>query len=125
MELCHKFDRDFKCGSDGHLMWIKLDGQEFDHLNLLMIPNTVRGLMVKKAKLKTVSKWADLRGKWLIFLDLSQNPDLQLNLDGLTGGLSKRPMKNLAAVRSEIFAHLEMETLSSTGPAFHKLRIDI
>ena len=125
MDLCHKFERDFKCGRDGHLMWIKLDGQEFDHLNLLMIPNTVRGLMVKSAKLKTISKWADLRGKSLDFLDLSQNPDLQLNLDGLRGGISNGPMKTLAAVRSEIFAHLEMENLSSTGPAFHKLRIDI
>ena len=67
---------------------------------------------MQKAKLKTISKWADLKGKSLTYLNLRQNPDLRLDLAGLRGGLRDRPLKNWAAVRGEIYAYLEMENLS-------------
>ena len=101
MDLCNEYHRNFNCYPDGRLRVIGLSGQEFDHLNLLMIPNTVTMLYLKKTKLKTISKWADLRGKSLKFLALGQNPDLQLDLGGLKGELDHLSLEHLIVSSSQ------------------------
>ena len=62
-DLCREFQPIFKCGGEGHLRVIMLDGKgPFDHLNLLMIPNTVKALYLRRTKLKTISEWNGLKG---------------------------------------------------------------
>ena len=97
MGLCREFEKNFKCDKEGHLTVIGLDGKgPFDHLNLLMIPNTVTKVLLRHTKLKTISEWTDLKGKSLKTLCLDANYDLKLNLDGLNGELNHLPLNHLA-----------------------------
>ena len=96
MYLCRRYPSIFKCNEQGHLEVIKLNRKApFDHLNLLMIPNTVSLLSLRNIKLRTISEWTDLKGKLLKTLQLDFNYNLQLNLDGLTGGLNHLPLEHL------------------------------
>ena len=96
-DLCEKFHKYFKCDQDGHLIVIITDHimGRFDHLNLLMIPNTVTALYVRRVKLKTISEWTDLKGKSLKVLRVDGNYHLELDLDGLTEDLNHLPLKHL------------------------------
>ena len=96
MELCQEYPSIFKCDYKGQLEIVILNGRgSFDHLNLLMIPNTVTILSLRSTKLKSISEWTDLNGKSLITLHLDENPDLRLNFDGLRGELSYLPLDHL------------------------------
>ena len=96
VELCREFHQNFKCDEEGHLEIIMLNARgSFDHLNLLMIPNTVKTLMVKRAQLKTISDWTDLKGKSLKVLQLNENNHLELKLEGLRGELNHLPLQHL------------------------------
>ena len=77
---------------------IQLDQKgRFDHLNLLMIPNTVIRILLRRTKLKTISEWTDLKGKSLKVLRLDRNSDLlELNLDGLKGDSNHLPLEHLS-----------------------------
>ena len=97
LDLCKEFHQNFECDGEGHLKVIGLVRRSpFDHLNLLMVPNTVEILNIRRIKLKTISEWSDLRGKSLRVLNLEENIDLQLNLDGLTGDLDHLPLERLS-----------------------------
>ena len=102
MDLCAKFDQNFKCDDEGHVKVLTFYGNStFDHLNLLMIPNTVKTLNVnvKRTKLRTISKWTDLKGKSLKTFHLDdevRDSDLELNLDGLRGELNHLPLEYLS-----------------------------
>ena len=96
MDLCREFHHNFKC-EKGQLKSILLDNAgKFDHLNLLMIPNTVTNLCVRRAKLRTISGWTDLKEKSLKVLLLNENKDLELNLDGLRGEFSYLSLEHLS-----------------------------
>ena len=96
MHLDRSFEKNFKCDQEGHLRVIGLDGRgPFDHLDLLMIPNTVTKLLLRHTKLQTISEWTDLRGKSLKTLCLDGNYHLKLNLDGLNGELNHLPLEHL------------------------------
>ena len=103
VDLCREFHQIFKCDKEGHLKVITLDIKgPFDHLNLLMIPNTVTSLSVRRTKLKTISEWTDLRGKSLKTLRLDANYEVKLNLDGLNGELKSLPLKHLTVSKKSI-----------------------
>ena len=91
----------------------------FDHLNLLMIPNTVRILSLRNTKLKTISEWTDLKGKSLKVLRLEFNYVLKLNLDGLTGNLNHLPLEHLTVSTRPITDYFgegdEKKALSKIG----------
>ena len=54
------------CSDKGQLSKVILGkGLSMQHLNLLMIPNTVEVLKIGEINLKTMSKWTDLNGKSL------------------------------------------------------------
>ena len=105
VDLCKKFHQNFKCGEEDHVKVITFYGNStFDHLNLLMIPNTVEILNVnfRRTKLKTISEWTDLKGKSLKKLRLDANYGLKLNLDGLQGELSHLPLEYLSVSTQSI-----------------------
>ena len=96
MGLHRAFEKNFKCDQEGHLTVIGLDGKgPYDHLDLLMIPNTVSKVLLRNTKLKTISGWTDLKGKSLKTLCLDANFDLKLNLDGFNGELNHLPLKHM------------------------------
>ena len=96
-DLCNEFQQNFKCDEEGRLGAIMLDYRHpFDHLNLLMIPNTVKILFLRRTKLKTVSEWTDLKGKSLNRLYLDKNYGLKLNFDGLSRELNHLPLEHLS-----------------------------
>ena len=114
LDLCREFQQNFKCDEEGHLSVILLDNQgSFDHLNLLMIPDTVRTLSLRQCKLKTVSEWNDLKGKSLSSLRVDRNADLELNFDGLRGEQGYLPLEHLdvavGAIR-KFFGERDLET---------------
>ena len=82
IELFTEFDHNFKCDAEVPLRVIMLVGHgyegSFNHLNLLMIPNTVMRILLRDTKLKTISEWTDLKGNSLTILDLGGNPELKL-----------------------------------------------
>ena len=97
LDLCKEFQQNFKCDGQGHLEIIILNARgSFDHLNLLMIPNTVTKLFLGRTKLKTISEWINLKGKSLKVLRVDGNFDLKVNLDGLTGELNHLPLEQLS-----------------------------
>ena len=122
MDLCDKFQRNFKCNADGDLRVIVLYEQAFDHLNLLMIPNTVNILYIKRSGLKTISEWTDLKGKSLKSLQLHQNIGLKLNLDGLMGGLDHLPLENLIVSRDQLSAYFGLKRVSPNDPCFFRVQ---
>ena len=96
-DLCDEFHQNFKCDEEGRLGAIMLDYRHpFDHLNLLMIPNTVKILFLRRTKLKTISEWTDLKGKSLKRLYLDKNYGLKLNFDGLSRELNHLPLKHMS-----------------------------
>ena len=122
-DLCNEFDKMFKCDEEGHLIVIRLEGKgPFDHLNLLMVPNTVWALNVGRTRLKTISQWSDLRGKSLRSLEIDRNPDLELNLDGLRWKLDNLPLQHLTVQRCQISQYFGLQTLFSTDPATSRVQ---
>ena len=122
-DLCNEFDKIFKCDEEGHLIVIRLEGKgPFDHLNLLMVPNTVWTLSMGRTRLKTISRWSDLRGKSLRSLELERNPDLELNLDELRGKQDVLPLQHLTVQRCQISEYFGLQTLFSTGPATSRVQ---
>ena len=103
VDLCREFHQNFKCDEEGHLRVITLDIKgPFDHLDLLMIPNTVTSLSVRRTKLRTISEWTDLKEKSLKTLRLDANYELKLNLDALNGELQNLPLKHLTVSKKSI-----------------------
>ena len=85
VNLCNKWPQNFKCDEMGHLKEILLDNSgRLDHLNLLMIPNTVKTLSLRNTNLKSISGWTELKGKSLRTLYVDGNAGLELNLIGLS-----------------------------------------
>ena len=129
LDLCNDYKSKFKCDHDGHLTAVRLDqNKPFDHLNLLMLPSTVTDLRVRRTKLKTVSKWHDLKGKSLKCLKIQRNSDLNLNLDGLIGELNHLPLESLTVSMPQIAAYfsvpiklLENPRVDPINPAFSRI----
>ena len=122
MDLCREFKQHFKC-DDGRLVAIMLDHKgSFDHLNLRMIPNTVKVLYLSRIKLKTISEWKDLKGKSLKNLSVDRNSDLKLNLDGLKRELNYLALENLIVSRSQITSYFGMQSVHPTDPAFCRVQ---
>ena len=123
MDLCAKFDQNFKCDDEGHVKVLTFYGSStFDHLNLLMIPNTVETLNVnvKRTKLRTISKWTDLKGKSLKTFHLDdevRDSDLELNLDGLRGELNHLPLEYLSVSTRSIAKYFGGRHWKSALPA--------
>ena len=122
MDLCHKFAYNFKCDPKGHLTAIVLQKMgPFDHLNLLMIPNTVEMLSMETQKggLTSISAWSDLKGKSLKSLRIyGGTSKLNLNLDGLKGTLDYLPLDHLIVDRAQISEYfgLQGRCLSDSAP---------
>lgn len=82
--LCHKYPQRFQCDAQGHLMKIRfIGGRLKGYLNLSAIPDTVTYLQLPSNKLTGISKWTDLKGKALEYLDIQRNPNLTLDLGAL------------------------------------------
>ena len=114
MDLCHEFSSNFKCDHEGRLKLIVIYGMgPFDHLNLLMIPNTVKGLSMERCGLTSISPWSDLKGKSLKSLRIyvSDAGNLKLNLDGLQGTLDHLPLENLTVGKYQISEYFGLQTL--------------
>ena len=123
MDLCREFKQHFKCDEEGHLGAIMLDHKgSFDHLNLLMIPNTVKTLNLRQCKLKTISEWMYLKGKSLKKLSVDRNSDLKLNLEGLKRELNHLALEDLTVSRSQITSYFGMQSLHPTDPAFCRVQ---
>ena len=125
MDLCHEFGSHFKCDDEGHLNAITLNEMagRFDHFDLLLIPNTVKMIEMKRTKLKTISEWEDLRGKSLKTLRIHENgvSNLKLNLDGLQGALDYLPLEHLTVGRSEVSDYFGLQTVSLHDPALSRI----
>ena len=122
IDLCRRYHQNFKCDDEGHLELIRVDDkQQCEHYNLLMIPNTVKILSLRRTKLKTISEWTDLRGKLLRSLQIQQNVDLKLNLDGLKGPLDYLPLKHLIVSRRQIKEYFGIGTFDQMEPAFPRI----
>ena len=114
MNLCSEYNQHFKC-EEGHLTFINVDGMgSFDHLNLLMIPNTVRVFSAERCKLKTISPWSDLKGKSLECLRLKDNADLNLDLHGLTGDSDHLLLSRLAISKVSILKYFGLRAQDRT-----------
>ena len=124
-DLCHEFGSHFKCDDEGHLIALILYGmaERFDHFDLLMIPNTVKMIEMKRTTLKTISEWEDLRGKSLKTLRIHENgvSNLKLNLDGLQGTLDYLPLEHLTVGRGEISDYFGLQTVSLLDPALSRI----
>ena len=122
IDLCRRYHQNSKCDEEGHLELIRVDDkQQCEHCNLLMIPNTVKILSLRRTKLKTISEWTHLRGKLLRSLQMQQNVDLKLNLDGLKGPLDYLPLKHLIVSRRQIKEYFGIGTFDQMEPAFPKI----
>ena len=125
MNLCREFSSHFKCDDEGHLNAITLKGmaRRFDHFDLLMIPNTVKLIEMKRTKLKTISEWEDLRGKSLKTLRIHENgvSTSKLNLDGLLGTMDYLPLEHLTVGRGEVSDYFGLQTVSLHDPALSKI----
>ena len=102
-DLCREFGSNFKCDQEGHLRVILLNGKgPFDHLNLLMIPNTVEILSMERCGLTSISAWSDLKDKSLQSLRIYETgtSNLKLNLDGLQGTLDYLPLRDITVARA-------------------------
>ena len=123
VDFCREFHQNFKCDKEDHLETIILDNKGlFDRLNLLMIPNTVNVLSLRRCKLKSISAWADLKNKSLKNLFVNGNKHLELNLDGLKGALNHLPLEYLTVSRFQISAYFGMQSVSPTDPAFCRVQ---
>ena len=116
INLCSEYIQNFKC-EEGHLTFINVDGKgSFDHLNLLMIPNTVRKCSAIRCKFKTMSPWSDLKGKSLECLRLTSNVNLKLDLHGLTGESDHLPLKKLMISRVSISKYFGLQVPTRMNP---------
>ena len=127
-DLCHEFvsnDANFKCDHEGHLTMIGLHRMvgRYEHLNLLMIPNTVKKIKMERTNLKTISEWADLRGKSLKQMRIygSEISNFKLNLDGLQGALDHLPLKHLSVERRSVSEYFGLQSLSSSEIALPRV----
>ena len=115
IDLSHKFGSNFKCDEQGRLVAIALCTMKpLEHLNLLMIPNTVEMLSLRRAQLSSISAWSDLRGKSLKSLRIygKRNWNLKLNLDGLKGNLDDLSLEDLTVGRAQISEYFGLQSFS-------------
>ena len=123
-DLCHEFSSNFKCDHEGRLKLIAICGMgPFDHLNLLMIPNTVERIIIERCGLASISAWSDLKGKSLKSLRIyvSEAGNLKLNLDGLQGTLDYLPLEYLTLGGWQVSEYFGLETLSLSDPALPQI----
>ena len=122
--LCREFGSNFKCDPEGHLRVILLNEKSpFDHLNLLMIPNTVEMLSMGRCGLTSISAWSDLKGKSLKWMRIYERGTslLTLNLDGLRGTLDSSPLKHITILRSQISGYFGLQAVSLQDSALPRI----
>ena len=121
-DLCHEFGSHFKCDQEGHLNTIRLNRMgPFDHWNLLMIPNTVENIEMRRCGLTSISAWSDLKGKSLKSLRIYEPRILNFNLDGLQGTLDDLPLEDLTVGRSQLSEYFGVQRVSLSDSALPKI----
>ena len=79
-------------------------------------------LYMKRSGLKTISEWTNLKEKSLKSLQLHQNIGLELNLDGLMGGLDHLPLENLIVSREQLSAYFGLKRVSPNDLCFFRVQ---